>query len=191
MHDILQSCDLFGDVHNPTISKLIRTKHQESQKHRVLSAYRRHGSQQEQVYDFPDFDYAFSERKMSYEHNQPKQPENLRSWLRQNLHISKSRLDSSKALREENRSLRESMCSRYGLQDIGVDPDWTAATVKGHLLCLQKALECVDVAGLSKVSGAGGLRFVLGHRSRVSVEGKVHLSCEDTLQQWVQVRALD
>lgn len=195
MHDILQSCDLFADISNPTISKLVRTKHQESQKHRVLSTYRNYKfNQGPPIRDYPDFDYAFSEsRRMNCERVQRRPPQSLKSWLRQTLPIAKSRLDLSKSLREENRLLQESICLRYGLQSIMIDPNWTLATVKGHLLSLKKVLQCVDARTLteeSPPSSAGGVKFVLGHRSYVSVDGGVHLCCEDTFQQWLQVRDL-
>lgn len=87
------------------------------------------------------------------------------------------------------------MCLRYGLQSVRIDPNWTAVTVKGHLLNLNKVLQCVDVQALTEKrslsgSSTGGLNLVLGHRNYVSVDGGVHLSCEDTLQQWLQVRDL-
>ena len=132
------------------------------------------------------------------------QPECLRNWLKQNLSLARSRLDSSRRLREENESLKEKICSRYGLlRSIEVNPEWTAATVKGHLLSLERALGVVMVASGSSLdalvkeleggdrdNGAGGgLRMVLGHSgSFVSVHGDVHLSCEETVQQWLQVR---
>ena len=197
VHDILQSCDLFADISNSTISKLLRTKHEESEKHRVLSTYSRYKSHQhrqpEPLQDYPDFDYMFSERaKTGSEHVQERQPESLETWLKENLPLARSRLDSSKCLREENESLKERICSRHGLQSLSVTSDWTAATVKGHLLSLEKALEIATTASLVEGSqGDGdGLRVALGHsQSFVSVHGEVHLSCEETIQQWLQVRA--
>ena len=198
VHDILQSCDLFADINNPMISKLLRTKYQENEKHRVLSTYKRykshHHGNQEPLQDYPDFDYVFSERnRAGSEHVQQKQPEFLKKWLKRNLPLAKSRLDSSKCLREENESLRENICSRHRLQRIKVNPDWTAATVKGHLLSLERGLGLADVAALVERSPAGGgLSVVLGHSgSFVSVHGEVHLSCEDTLQQWLQVNTVN
>ena len=187
IHDILQSCDLFADINNPTASKLIKTKHQESQKHRVLSTYNRYRSQKEPIQDYPDFDYAFSERRMHFAHEHRKQPESLEIWLSQNLSLARSRLDLSKTLTEENRLLIEKICSRYKVQSVKVDSDWTAATVKGHLLCLEKTLSCINVADLAAKSD-GRLRFVLSHSSRVSLEREVELSCEDTVQQWLHVK---
>jgi hypothetical protein len=208
VHDILQSCDLFADVSNPAISKLLRTKQQESEKHRVLSTYNRykshhhlHHHHQEPLQDYPDFDYVFSERnKTGSEHVQHRQPECLRKWLKQNLSLARSRLDSSRRLREENESLKERICSRHHglLRCIEVNPDWTAATVKGHLLSLEKALGAVASGSnldtlVEELEGdgdnGGGLRMVLGHSGNfVSVSGEVHLSCEETVQQWLQVR---
>ncbi len=210
VHDILQSCDLFTDVSNPAILKLLRTKHQEREKHRVLSTYNRYKSHhhhslhhQEPLQDYPDFDYIFSERnKTSSEHVQKRQPECLKNWLIQNLSLARSRLDSSRRLREENESLKERICSRHRLlRCIEVNPDWTAATVKGHLLSLEKALGVVaSGSNLDTLveelqsdgdnrGGGGGLRMVLGRSgSFVSVHGEVHLSCEETVQQWLQVR---
>lgn len=212
VHDILQSCDLFADVSNPAISKLLRTKHQESEKHRVLSTYNQYKSHhhhshhhQEPLQDYPDFDYIFSERKFnktsSMEQMRHSQPECLRHWLKQNLSLARSRLDSSRCLREENESLKEKICSRHGLlRCIEVNPEWTAATVKGHLLSLERALGVANGSSLDALveelgdgdgdnGGGGGLKMVLGHSgSFVSVHGDVHLSCEETVQQWLQVR---
>ena len=209
MHDILQSCDLFADISNPAISKLLRTKHQENEKHQVLSTYNRykshhHHDHQEPLQDYPDFDYIFSERKFnktsSVEHAYVRhsQPECLRSWLKQNLSLARSRLDSSRRLREENESLKEKICSRHRLlRSIEVNPEWTAATIKGHLLSLERALGVVasgsslveELEGGDRDNGGGGLRIVLGHSgSFVGVHGDVHLSCEETVQQWLQVR---
>ena len=189
VHDILQSCDLFADISNMTVSKLIRTKHQESQKLRVLSTYEHHKSHQEPLQDYPDFDYSFSERKTGSSEMKQEQPQYLDIWLKQKLSLAKSRFNSSRHLREENTSLQKNLCSRYNLQDVRVHPDWTATTVKGHLLSLEKLLELVAMAALTERSraAADGLKFVLGHSSFVSADGEVHLSCEDTLQQWLQV----
>ena len=187
VHDILQSCDLFADISNMTVSKLIRTKHQESQKLRVLSTYEHHKSHQEPLQDYPDFDYSFSERKTGSSEMKQEQPQYLDIWLKQKLSLAKSRLNSSRHLREENTSLQKTLCSRYRLQSVRVNPDWTAVTVKGHLLSLEKLLELVDTAALMERSH-DGLRFALGHSSFVSADGEIHLSCEDTLQQWLQVR---
>ena len=203
VHDILQSCDLFANISNPTISKLIRTKHQESEKHRVLSTYKhyksRHQHHQEPLQDYPDFDYIFSERnRTSSEHVQQKQPECFKNWLKLNLSLARSRLDSSRCLREQNESLKERVCSRHGLQRIEVNPDWTAATVKGHLLSLDKALgvaknnadTLVKWSPAAAADSGSGLKVVLGHSgSFVNIHGEVHLSCEDTVQQWLQVSA--
>lgn len=216
VHDILQSCDLFAYVSNPVISKLLQTKHRESEKHRVLSTYNRYKShhhhhhnhhRQEPLQDYPDFDYIFSERKFnktsSVEHAYVRhsQPECLRNWLKQNLSLARSRLDSSRRLREENESLKEKICSRHQLlRSIEVNPEWTAATIKGHLLSLERALGVVassssldalveGLEGSDRDNGGGGLRMMLGHsRSFVGVHGDVHLSCEETVQQWLQVR---
>ena len=215
VHDILQSCDLFADVSNPAISKLLQTKHQENEKHQVLSTYKRYKSHhhhhhdhhhQEPLQDYPDFDYIFSERKfnktssMEHVYVRHSQPECLRSWLKQNLSLARSRLDLSRRLREENESLKEEICWRHGLlRSIEVNSEWTAATVKGHLLSLERALGVIAngssldalVEGLegSDCDNGGGLRMVLGHSgSFVSVHGDVHLSCEETVQQWLQVR---
>ena len=127
-----------------------------------------------------------------------KHPECLRNWLKHNLSIARSRLDSSCHLREENESLKERICSRHGLQFIKVNPDWTAATVKGHLLSLEKTLgviangyNTVDALAEGDNGDDGGLKVVLGHSgSFVSIRGEVHLSCEDTVQQWLQVSAI-
>lgn len=200
VHDILQSCDLFADVSNPTISKLLRTKHQENEKNRVMSTYKRykshhhHHHQQEPLQDYPDFDYIFSERNTGKTDVQYKRPECLRDWLKHNLSLARSRLDLSRRLRAENDSLKERICSRHGLRCIEVNPDWTAATVKGHLLSLEKTLGVAtrthsSAALESGFGGGGGVKVVLGHSgSFVSVRGEVHLSCEDTVQQWLQVR---
>ena len=192
VHDILQSCDLFADLSNPTLSKLIREKHEESQKHRVLSTYKHYSQSQQQapVQDYPDFDYAFTEREINSQRVRHKSPEYLDVWLKQNLPLASSRLESSRSLRKENELIKDSICSEYGLHCIKIEQDWTAVTVKGYLKCLKRALERVDVASLvGKCEAAGGgVRVVLGHSCRVSPDGQVHLSCEDTLQQWIQVR---
>lgn len=92
--------------------------------------------------------------------------------------------------------MKERICSRHGLQFIKVNPDWTAATVKGHLLSLEKTLQLGIVANGNSMDALaeggndddGGLKVVLGHSgSFVSIRGEVHLSCEDTVQQWLQV----
>ena len=194
VHDILQSCDLFADISNPTISKLIETKHRESQKHLVLSAYKHHRHrQEEEIFDYSYLEYAFSERRMSSKRSQRKQPDCLEEWLKENLSLARARSESSRCLLEENQLLQENLCLRYGIRSIEVETDWTAATVKGHLLSLKNVLEQVDAAVLESwkggVLGAGGLRFVLGgHRSHVSLDGVIHLSFEETRHQWMQVR---
>ena len=81
-----------------------------------------------------------------------------------------------------------------------MNPEWTAATVKGHLLSLERTLGVVangssldalveELGGGDRDYGGGGLRIVLGHSgSFMSIHGDVHLSCEETVQQWLQVR---
>ena len=108
---------------------------------------------------------------------------------------------TSRRLREENESLKEKICLRHRLlRCIEVNPEWTAATVKGHLLSLERALGVANGSNLDALveelgdgdgdnGGGGGLKMVLGHSgSFVSVHGDIHLSCEETVQQWLQVR---
>lgn len=174
VHDILESCDLSKHV-----SASIRAKLEEI---RVSDEQGRLGVDlggEPRLSDIPDWEDAFmrsSARK--------KGPVFLDKWLKENLPLAKECLESSWPIREQNAALIRELCDDFNIQGIRIDTEWTAVTVRGHLLSLQKLLqqESLLVGNLGTA-----VSIVLGCGSGVDIHGQLHLNCEQTIQQWMQV----
>ena len=171
VYDILQSCDLSRYVNDTIRTKLAEIKiFDEKIGIQTLWQAKPHSPV------FEDWEDVFTRHSWS-----KKGPVYLDRWLKNNLPVSRERLDVSQPIKEENSQMIRDLCTSFKLNDIVIGSEWTAVALRGHLHSLQKLLhqERLLVSELSTIE--------LGFKSGVDVNGRLYLNCEDTLQQWVQV----
>ena len=190
VHDILESCDLSIHINSTTRAKLAKIKTTDQLRDHILSMYSHYHNPCVNVMtnedlNYPDFETLFQEngpkRKSVHEEST-----NFEQWLVTNIKVAEANTTSSCHVRSGNQMLIKDMCQCYRVKDVRTDVEWTASTLRGHLQAVKELLGHTQVESVLEDYGRD-VTVYLGYRNFVDVNACVHLDCEQTLQQWIQV----
>ena len=181
--DILGSCDLSSYLTEDVRMKLVEIKEHDKLQRTNSSDQTPTQSTLERRDWEKEWDSVFRSKSRD---RRGSAPTYLDKWLAENLSHARECLDASRPIRKENESTVQGLCSEFNLRSIAANPDWMAATLRGHLHNLKKSLECQRKSLTFDLDP--GVALVLGYTHGVDASGRIFLNCEETVQQWLQVR---
>ncbi|KAJ8730703.1 hypothetical protein PYW08_002116 [Mythimna loreyi] len=108
---------------------------------------------------------------------------NIVEWVMANSSDAKNKYEAAAAIREQVRSLIDTLCNTYGIKQVKYDSCWNMSHIRGAL----QSLAALASQHPNVMTNLEGRTIALGQFTGVSLDGDVFLSIMDVRNEWISL----
>ncbi|XP_072939139.1 T-cell activation inhibitor, mitochondrial isoform X2 [Epargyreus clarus] len=108
---------------------------------------------------------------------------NIIDWIYENSATAKEKYESTKATRDQVKSLIDHLCKTYGIKEVKYDSGWNISHIRGAL----QSLASMASQHPQHMDNLKGKTIALGQFTGVSLDGDVYLNIIDVRHEWLSL----